>query len=312
MENISESVINEIKKVVSGKDEIIKKVVSAVFAGGSVLLEDVPGVGKTTLALAVSKAFGLKFKRIQFTPDTVASDIMGYTAYDSAAGKFVYHEGAAMTNILLADEINRTSGKTQSALLEVMEEGTCTVDGVKHEVLKPFSVIATQNPSGSAGTSKLPQSQLDRFLIKLKMGYPDKDSMRKILQERHHSNPLDDMRTVCTLEELLETQEKCRNVFVDDKIYDYISQLCEESRNSPLVSVGVSPRGALALCKMAKATAFCEGRNYVVPQDIRANFYNVCGHRIILSAKAKIAEKSEFNVLEEVLKSVKSPEVASE
>lgn len=308
MENISEKIVCEIKKVISGKDDIVQKVVNALFAGGSILIEDVPGVGKTTLALAVSKALGLQFRRIQFTPDTVASDIMGYTAFDEASKSFVYHEGSAMTNILLADEINRTSGKTQSALLEVMAEGTCTVDGVTYEVPKPFSVIATENPVGSAGTSILPQSQMDRFLIRLKMGYPDKKSMKKIMQDRQISNPLDEVNVVCGREMLLLTQEKCRNVFVSDEIFDYISELCEASRKSDFVSVGISPRGAIALCQMAKTTAFSLGRNYVTPKDIRDNFFDVCGHRIVLSAKAKISGKSDFSTVCDILENVKAPE----
>lgn len=308
MEQNTEKILSQVKKAVSGKDEVVRKVLTAIFAGGHVLIEDVPGVGKTTLALAFSKAFGLDFRRVQFTPDTVASDITGYTAFDRESGKFIYHEGAAMTNILLADEINRTSGKTQSALLEVMEEGGCTVDGVTYEVPKPFVVLATQNPAGSAGTSPLPMSQLDRFMIKLEMGYPDRESMINILRERHHENPLDSVKEVCTAAELAKIKEKCENIFVSDAVYDYIARLAEATCSNENISVGVSPRGALALCRMSKAQAFAEGREYVVPKDIRANFADVCAHRIVLSKKAKIAEMSARSAVEAVMDTVECPE----
>ena len=304
----AELICSEIKKVIIGKNETIEKVLMAILAGGHVLIEDVPGVGKTTLALAFSKVLGLDGRRIQFTPDTVASDITGYSAYDREANGFVYRPGAVMTNILLADEINRTSGKTQSALLEVMEEGACTVDGITHEVPKPFSVLATQNPVGSAGTSMLPASQLDRFIIKLSMGYPDKESMKNILKDRHHENPLDNAKTVSNAESLIKMQKKAAETFVDESVYDYISELAEETRKSEYVTLGVSPRGALALCRMAKAKAFCSGREYAVPQDVRDLFTDVFAHRLVLSTKAKICEISAENVLNGIIESVKCPE----
>lgn len=305
-------ILNEIKKVIIGKDTQIKKILTAIYAGGHVLIEDVPGVGKTTAALAFSKVFGLEFTRVQFTPDTVASDIIGYSAYDRETNKFEYRPGSAMTNILLADEINRTSGKTQSALLEVMEEGGCTVDGITYKVPQPFIVLATQNPFGSAGTSKLPESQLDRFMIKLSMGYPDKESMKNILKDRHHENPLDKIKEICSAQRLLEIRKQCENIFVADDIYDYIAELCRQSNCDENVALGISPRGALALCKMSKANAFIEDREYVTPADVRACFKFVCAHRIVPSPKAKIAELTSEQILDNIAKKVKSPETPTD
>lgn len=301
-------ITDEVKKVIIGKDEVVDMVFAAILAQGHVLMEDVPGVGKTTLAVAFSKALGLETKRIQFTPDTVASDITGYTAFDRQAQGFTFHSGAAMTNILLADEINRTSGKTQSALLEVMEERTCTVDGRTYPLPEPFAVIATQNPTGTVGTAALPVSQLDRFMIKLSMGYPDKAAMRSIMSDRSSSDPLVDVKAVCTAEKLIEMQKKAKAVFVDDSVYDYISDLCDATRHNENISLGVSPRGALALCRIAKAWACYKGREYVVPQDVRDFFAHVCSHRISLSAKGRLSGLAAESVLNEILGSVKCPE----
>lgn len=301
-------ITDEVKKVIIGKDEVVDMVFAAFLAQGHVLMEDVPGVGKTTLAVAFSKALGLETKRIQFTPDTVASDITGYTAFDRQAQGFTFHSGAAMTNILLADEINRTSGKTQSALLEVMEERACTVDGRTYPLPEPFAVIATQNPTGTVGTAALPVSQLDRFMIKLSMGYPDKAAMRSIMSDRSSSDPLADVKAVCTAEKLIEMQKKAKAVFVDDSVYDYISDLCDATRHNENISLGVSPRGALALCRIAKAWACYKGREYVVPQDVRDFYVHVCGHRVSLSAKGRLSGLAAESVLDEILGSVKCPE----
>lgn len=301
-------ITDEIKKVIVGKDEVVDKVFTALLAQGHVLMEDVPGVGKTTLAVAFSKTLGLDCKRIQFTPDTVASDITGYTAFDRAAQGFTFHSGAAMTNILLADEINRTSGKTQSALLEVMEEGACTVDGQTYPVPKPFAVLATQNPAGSVGTTALPVSQLDRFMLRLSMGYPDREAMKSIMSDRSEGDPISAVKAVCSAEKLIKMQEKAKAVFVDDSIYDYISALCEATRENELVSLGVSPRGALALCRIAKANALYRGREYVIPQDVRDFFCDVCTHRLILSPKAKLNGISAEKILEEILIQIPCPE----
>lgn len=305
--NTIEKIISEVKKAVVGKDEIIEKVLMAILAGGHILLEDVPGVGKTTLALSFSKVLGLDYKRVQFTSDSVPSDITGFSVYDKTTDSFVYKEGAAITNLLLADEINRTSSKTQSALLEVMEEGQLTVDGITHILPSPFIVIATQNPVGSAGTQNLPDSQLDRFMIKLKIGYPDFKSQIDILKERHNHNPVDSINCITNKEELIKIKEEIANVFIDDSIYEYITNICEKTRNHPMIHLGISPRGALALCNMIKAMAYISGRDYVLPSDVTSVAADVFAHRLILSTKAKINSVSEMQVLEEILSTISIP-----
>lgn len=305
--NTVEKIIEEIKKAVVGKDEIIQKVLMAILAGGHILLEDVPGVGKTTLALSFSKALGLDYKRVQFTSDSVPSDIIGFSVYDKSTNSFVYKEGAAVTNLLLADEINRTSSKTQSALLEVMEEGQITVDGVTHSLPNPFVVIATQNPVGSAGTQNLPESQLDRFMIKLKMGYPDFNSQVNILKQRRTGNPIESINCITNGEELIKIKDKVANVFIDDSIYEYITNIFEKSRNHPMVLLGISPRGALALCNMVKAKAYVCRRDYVLPEDVTAVISDVFAHRLILNTKAKMNDISEKQVLNEILSEVSIP-----
>ena len=262
MNKLTDQIQVEVNKVVLGKEDIVRKVLLAILAQGHVLLEDVPGVGKTTLAKAFSKTLGLDSKRVQFTSDTLPSDIIGFSVFDKADGKLKYQPGAIMTNLLLADEINRTSSKTQSALLEAMEEGHVTVDGVTHDLPAPFVVLATQNPIGSAGTQNLPNSQLDRFLMKLSMGYPDVGSQVRILRERSQQEPLEQVETVMRREELLTAIARVRQVHVDDQIYDYIARLAEVTRTHPLLKLGISPRGALALCRTAKARAFRRGPGF--------------------------------------------------
>ena len=265
MYEITRNVLAEVKKAIVGKDDVISKVWIALLAEGHVLLEDVPGVGKTTMALAFSRALGLDTKRIQFTPDTMPSDIIGF----SMPGKdgMVYQPGAIMTNLLLADEINRTSSKTQSALLEAMEEGQVTVDRVTHPLPRPFAVLATQNPVGSAGTQDLPNSQLDRFLMKLSMGYPDLQSQIHILRDRSGEDPLTRVQAVADRDALCEAIRRVRAIHIADPVYDYIARLTEATRSHPMVRLGISPRGALALCRCAKAAAFAAGRDFVLPED---------------------------------------------
>lgn len=307
MNRITQDIFSEIKKVIQGKDQVIMNVLSAFYAGGHILLEDLQGVGKTTLALAISKCFGLDFCRIQLTPDTVAGDITGFTAYDSKTGKFSFHSGAAMTDLLLADELNRTSGKTQSALLEAMEESKCTVDGVTYKLPEAFTVIATQNPKGSAGTSELPVSQLDRFMVRLSIGQPDKQSLIEILKSRNSpKDPLDDVKQICTKEKLLEIRRECSEVFVSQPVLDYIAELCECTHNSGKILCGISPRGAISMMKISKARAYTDGRDYVVPADVRETFVNVCAHRIILS-RGEYGE-SAADVLDVILSKVPCPE----
>ena len=302
-----QNILTEIESVIVGKNENVEKILMAILAQGHVLMEDVPGVGKTTTALTFAKVLGLDTRRVQFTSDTVPSDIIGFSVYDKKEDSFVYKPGAIMTNLLLADEINRTSSKTQSALLEAMEERRVTVDGRTYELPTPFVVLATQNPTGSAGTTLLPSSQLDRFLIRLSMGYPDHKSQINILRDRHSENPLDRVMPVVTKDELLSLVQETRNVEANDRIFDYITTLAEATRTHPMVELGVSPRGALALCRMAKAHAFLAGRDFVVPEDVASVFPDVCAHRLILSAKARMMEEKAENILAEILKSVDMP-----
>lgn len=309
MKNKTEQIITELKKAIVGKDEILKKVYMAILAGGHVLLEDVPGVGKTTLALAFSKTLGLDYKRIQFTSDSVPSDITGFSVFDKSQNKFVYQKGAAMTNLLLADEINRTSSKTQSALLETMEEHQVTVDGITHPLPSPFIVLATQNPVGSAGTQMLPPSQMDRFMIKLEMGYPDFKSQVNILKDRHNENPLDSVQSVVTANDITELQKNVQNIHTDDEIYEYVTRLAEYSRNLETTELGISPRGALSVCRMAKAHAFVNGRDYVVPDDIRAIFCDVCAHRIIITQRARLSGHNSQSAAKEIIDSVPVPSI---
>ena len=305
MYEITQNVLREVKKVIVGKDDVIEKIWISILAQGHVLLEDVPGVGKTTMALAFSKALGLDTKRIQFTPDTMPSDIIGF----SLPGKdgMVYQPGAIMTNLLLADEINRTSSKTQSALLEAMGERQVTVDRVTHPLPEPFVVLATQNPIGSAGTQELPNSQLDRFLMKLSMGYPDLASQIAILKERSEAEPLQTVCAVAGQTELREAVAQTRKTHLADTVYDYIARLSEATRVHPMVRLGISPRGALALCRCAKAAAFAAGRDYVLPQDVQEMAPYVFSHRLMLSAKARLNELSAESVVTEILSCTPMP-----
>lgn len=302
-----EEILQQIETVVVGKNAQVEKILMAILARGHVLMEDVPGVGKTTTALAFAKVLGLENRRVQFTSDTVPSDIIGYSVYDKASGDFVYKPGAVMTNLLLADEINRTSSKTQSALLEAMEELQVTVDGQTYSLPKPFVVLATQNPIGSAGTQMLPASQLDRFMIKLSMGYPDMESQINILRDRHRENPLDRIHPVLDTDQLQELIGQAAQVQVRDVLYEYVTKLTQATREHPMVQLGVSPRGALAVCRMAKAYAFLYGRDYVIPEDIAAVFPDVCCHRLVLATKARMMEETPENIIAGILNDVKMP-----
>lgn len=307
MEKQAALVADEVGKVIAGKGDIIEKVLLAILSGGHVLLEDVPGVGKTTLALAFSRVLDLSCHRIQFTSDTMPSDIVGFSVYNSKVGKFEYRAGTVMANLLLADEINRSSSKTQSALLEVMEEGRVTVDAVTRPVPDPFIVIATQNPVGSAGTQLLPAAQLDRFIVRLEMGYPDFASQVDILRDRHTNNPLDSLHPLLDRQALLDMRRRAAGVYTDNAIYEYVTQLAEATRAHPLVELGISPRGALALSRMARARAFVQGRDYVIPEDVAAVLADVCAHRLVLRPKARITETTPAQVLGEVLAGVLMP-----
>lgn len=303
IKNNGNLILEEVKKVIRGKDDVIEKVFMAILAKGHILIEDIPGVGKTTLALALSRAMAGDFKRLQFTPDVVPSDIVGFNMYRKETGSFDYIEGAIFANIFLADEINRTSAKTQSALLEVMEEGQATVDGKTRPLKKPFTVIATQNPAGGAGTQMLPQAQMDRFIIRVSMGYPDFDSQMELLRDRQTVNPLDRMKAVADAGDIIKMQADTEAVYTSDEILRYITMLTAATRENNMIMLGISPRGAIALNRMAKAKAYLGGRDYVVPDDVRAVFTDVCAHRLILSAKARIAETEANEVLTDILNS---------
>ncbi len=308
----AEQICGEVTKAISGKNEIIAKVMMVIVAGGHILLEDIPGVGKTTLALAFSKAMDLKFNRVQFTPDVVPSDVTGFSLYNKDTGKFEYKEGAAMCNIMLADEINRTSSKTQSSLLEVMQEGNVTVDGVTHEVPKPFLVIATENPVETAGTQMLPEAQLDRFAVQLSIGYPDKKAEMGILADRRTADPLDSIRKVAGAEDILRMREEAKRVYIDMKIYDYVTDLVRATRDHKLIKLGISPRGAISICSLAQARAYVSGRDFVIPPDVQAVFKDSARHRIMLSSQAHLEGETADSILDEILKNTKLPDVMKE
>lgn len=297
----------EVRKAVNGKDARICKVLLAILAGGHILLEDIPGVGKTTLALALSRTLSLTTKRIQFTPDVLPSDVTGFTLFDKSTNSFVFKEGAAFCNLLLADEINRTSSKTQSALLELMEEGGITVDGITHPLPKPHIVIATQNPITCVGTQKLPESQLDRFLIRLTLGYPNESSEIALLMARQGHNPLNDIRPVADSRILEQMRRDVEHVYVSESIYRYIVDLANATRNHPRVRLGISPRGSLALMQMAKACAYAQGRDYLLPDDVIFVCADVFCHRLILRNHMDDNEKPE-QIVQEILETVPLPQ----
>lgn len=300
------SVQDEIGKVISGKRDIVGKIFTAILAGGHILLEDVPGVGKTTLALAFSKVLNLSYRRMQFTPDVLPSDVTGFSMYNKKINDFEFKPGAAMCNLLLADEINRTSPKTQAALLEVMEEKKVTVDGVTRSLPVPFIVIATQNPTGYVGTQKLPESQLDRFMIKLSMGYPDYEDEKSIYMGKSY-DALGDVKCLFSDGDIIRLRKEAAKVYVEDSVYGYLTELIQVTRKNEYISLGVSPRGGLALLSMAKATALFDNRDYVVPEDIVNNFDAVCSHRIVLSSKAKASGYAGEKVMEDIKGMVTMP-----
>jgi MoxR-like ATPase len=309
VDNRAEKIIAEVKKVIKGKDDIIEKILAVILAGGHILLEDVPGVGKTSMAVAFSKAMNLDYHRVQFTFDTMASDIVGFSIYNKKSESFEYRQGAAFCNLFLADEINRTSPKTQAALLEVMEEGRVTVDGVTYKIPEPFICIATQNPTGSAGTQNLPESQLDRFMVRLTMGYPSLESQIDIIKSRQAEEPMNTVQSVISVESMLQMKQDVQKIFVSDDVIRYGTELCEATRKIDMVELGVSPRAILALIQLAKATALLKSRNYVIPEDIKSVFIDVCSHRLILKPQAKIKKETEGSVLNSVMEQVKAPAI---
>lgn len=303
----AEDVLEEVKKVVHGKDAQVEKAFSAILARGHILIEDVPGVGKTTLAVAFSKVMALENHRVQFTPDVQPSDLLGFSMYNKETGTFSYKPGPVLCNLFLADEINRTSPKTQSALLEVMEEGMVTVDGVSRRVPEPFVVIATQNPKGSAGTQLLPDSQLDRFMISMSMGYPELADEVEIAKGKSTRFNVKQLFCVLQAEELRELQDLVEQIHIHDNVYKYIVKLMEATRENQYIELGVSPRGTIACTRMAKARAFIQGRNYVIPEDVADIYKDVAKHRIVLNTKARVAHIKEEAVLEQILEEIKQP-----
>ncbi len=302
-----ERVLLEAEKVIAGKRTVIEKILTAMLADGHVLLDDVPGVGKTTLAVALSRAVGLTFRRVQFTPDVLPSDLTGFSMYDKAGGDFVYRPGAlSRANLVLGDEINRAPSKTQSALLEAMEERQMTVDGTTYPLEKPFMVIATQNSVGTAGTQFLPYAQMDRFLVRLSLGYPDYEAQMKMLRDRQDRDPASDVSVVLEKDELCAMQRQVRAVRVQDSILDYITRLTMASHEHEKVAVGISPRGALFLDRTAKAKAYLEGRDYVTGADVQAVFTDVCAHRVLLKDSAE--GTSVEQVLDELIRKTENPD----
>ncbi|MBO7664212.1 MAG: MoxR family ATPase [Clostridia bacterium] len=299
-------VLAETEKVISGKRDVIQMILTALLADGHVLLDDVPGVGKTNLAVAISRAIQMNYRRVQFTPDVLPSDLTGFSMIDRQSGGFVYHAGALNdANLLLGDEINRASSRTQSALLEAMEERQVTVDGTTYPLRKPFCVIATQNSIGAAGTQFLPFAQVDRFLVRLSLGYPDYAAQMEMLRNRQGVNPLEQVQRVMSGEELAGLQKEVQQVASGDAVLDYITRLTLASREHEAVAVGISPRGALFLDRMSKAYAFLDDRDYVTGKDVRAVFRAVCAHRILLKEDA---QKTVNDVLDDLMKTVENPD----
>lgn len=303
-------IVAEVKKAVIGKDAIIIKTLLAILCKGHILIEDIPGVGKTTMALAFSKALSLDHNRMQFTPDVLPSDITGFSVYNKMKNSFEFRPGVAFCNLFLADEINRTSSKTQSALLELMEEKSITVDGNTYRLPEPYTVIATQNPIGSAGTHNLPDSQLDRFMIKLSMGYPDFEDEVAILKAKYNAAPLESVQPVVNASIINELQEHIASIYIDDRVYEYIVKLSAATRNHPLVKLGISPRGTLALMQISKGIAVAMGRDYVIPDDVSYICRDVFEHRIILSSKAKLSDMTASDIINEIIKKTPAPGIS--
>lgn len=302
----------QVGKVLLGKQTQIKEVLLALLAGGHILLEDIPGVGKTTLALAFSRALQMEYKRVQFTPDVMPSDLTGFSIYSREKEAFVYQQGSVFCNLLLADEINRTSPKTQSALLEVMEERKVTVEGVTRKVPEPFVVIATQNPSGSTGTQYLPEAQIDRFMITLSLGYPDYEDELLMAKNIGAENRLDIVEPVLGKETLLEIQKEVQTVFIKEEVYRYILDLVTATRTHKKLERGASPRATIALVKMARASAWYEGRMFVTPKDVRAQFPYVITHRITGNMTSQMKQVSKKQIAAEMIESVQEPPMGEE
>ncbi|MBQ6273108.1 MAG: MoxR family ATPase [Oscillospiraceae bacterium] len=301
-------IVKEISKAIVGKDDVLIKVLLAVIAGGHILMEDIPGVGKTTMAVSLSKALGLDYNRVQFTPDVLPSDITGFSIYDKNTGEMRYQKGAVLCNLFLADELNRATSRTQSALLQAMEEGEVTVDNNTYPVPQPFVVIATQNPTGAKGTQMLPDSQMDRFMLRLSIGYPDHADAIEMVRRKQTGMSTDEVNQVVSRAEMMQIRKEAEAVFIKDSIIEYIVTLCERTRKDERILQGASPRATLALTALSKATAWIQGRDYVLPRDVRFIFSECIEHRLIWAPELARSEE-RFKVLDEIFESVPAPAI---
>ena len=304
----AQKVISQVRRVIVGKDQELLWVLATVLAGGHILLEDIPGVGKTTMAVAFSKVLGLRYNRVQFTPDVLPSDVTGYSVPDQTTGTMVYKQGAVICNLFLADELNRATSRTQSALLEAMEEGQVTVDGVAHKLPQPFIVIATQNPTGAAGTQLLPDSQMDRFTIRMSLGYPSVDNEKAMVMSRQGKNPMVELTELLSSTDLVQLQKEVADTHISESVVDYIVRLIDATRHHPDILRGASPRATLSVTAVAKAVARLRGRDYVVPRDVREVFLKTIAHRLLLTSRAEGSVVCE-ELLKEILDKVAPPVV---
>ena len=305
--DIAREIVGQVRRVIVGKDQQLLWVMASMLSGGHILLEDIPGVGKTTMAVAFSKVMGLSCKRVQFTPDVLPSDVTGYSVLDQSSGKMVYQPGAVLCNLFLADELNRATSRTQSALLEAMEEGQVTVDGVVHKLPSPFIVLATQNPTGAAGTQLLPDSQMDRFSIRMSLGYPNKEDEAKMVISRQGKKPMEELETLLDADTLAKLQETVSNTYIGELVINYVVALIDATRKDPQILRGASPRATLAVTSMAKAVAQLRGRDYVTPKDVQEVFLRTIAHRLLLNPKAEAAGVTAYQVLGEILERVPAP-----
>lgn len=300
-------ILGQVSCVISGKESVLLWVLTAILARGHILLEDIPGVGKTTMAVAFSKVLGLSCNRVQFTPDVLPSDITGYSIPEPTTGKLSYQPGAVLCNLFLADELNRATSRTQSALLEAMEEGQVTVDGIRHKIPHPFTVIATQNPTGAAGTQLLPDSQMDRFSLRLSLGYPQAKDELAMVMNRLEGDPMGKLTPVLTAQELSELQDLVAATYLREEVATYVVSLVDATRNNEYLLRGASPRATLSIVSLAKATARLQGRDYVVPRDVQSVFAQAISHRLLLSPKAEGCGKGMADILKEILVAVPAP-----
>lgn len=307
IKTMADKIKGNIQKVIIGKSNVIDILITAILTGGNVLLEDVPGTGKTVLAKSLSKSIGVDFKRVQFTPDLLPSDLTGINYYNQKQGEFALRKGPLFTNILLADEINRATPRTQSSLLECMEEKQITIDGTTYKLDEPFFVIATENPVENAGTFPLPEAQLDRFLIRIRMGYPSFDEGREIIERFLHESPMDDLKPVCTKEEFRSAQKSFSSVYVDGEIENYILKIIDAINKNLMIKLGISPRGMLAVVRASQGYAAIKGRNFITPDDVKMLIPHVFSHRIILDDNARVKGTKASDVLKSILDTVEAP-----